>query len=53
MTFKTNYRQRRSERTLTQNERRQLKLQRRQEAVVKRNATREQPAPADEVTKER
>lgn len=37
MAFKTNYRQQRSERIRVQNERRQEKLQKRQEAVVKRD----------------
>jgi hypothetical protein len=52
MTFKTNYRQQRSERTRIQNERRQEKFQKRQEAVAKRKAVREEPASADEFAKE-
>jgi hypothetical protein len=52
MAFKTNYRPRRSERTRIQNERRQEKLQKRQEAVVKRKAIRDEPARVDDTTKE-
>jgi len=44
MTFKSNYRQQRSERTRIQNERKQEKLQKRQEALGKRKAEREEPA---------
>ena len=48
MAFKPNYRQQRSERTRIQNERRQEKLQKRQEALANRKAEREEPAAADE-----
>jgi hypothetical protein len=52
MTFKPNYRQQRSERTRVQNERRQEKLQKRQDA--KRKPEREETAAADaNETKER
>jgi len=52
MTFKTNYRQQRSERTRIQNERRQEKFQKRQEAVAKRKTVREESTSADEFAKE-
>jgi len=51
MTFKSNYRQQRSERTRIQNERRQEKLQKRQEALGKRKAEREEPAAAADESK--
>lgn len=52
MAFKTNYRQQRSERVRIQNERRQEKLQKRQETVVKRKVIHEEPAPTDGTAKE-
>ena len=52
MAFKPNYRQQRNDRTRIQNERRQEKLQKQQEAVAKRKGEREDPAAAAEPTKE-
>jgi hypothetical protein len=52
MAFKTNYQPQRSERARIQNEHKQEKLQKRQEAVVKRKAIRAEPAPTDVTTKE-
>ena len=47
MTFKTNYRQQRAERTHVQSQRKDEKLQKRQEALAKRKGEREEPAAAD------
>jgi hypothetical protein len=52
MAFKTNYQPQRSERARIQNERRQEKLQNRQEAVVKRKAIRDETARGDGTAKE-
>ena len=46
MTFKTNYRQQRKERTRVQSERKDEKLQKRQEALARRKAERGEPAAA-------
>jgi hypothetical protein len=47
MTFKTNYRQQRAERARIQSQRKDEKLQKRQEELAKRKGERKEPAAAD------